>query len=57
MQHDYIQKIKFLTLAPQSPTHEAWPRRPNEDPVWYVLHLLFVRRHTKFGLKIFVIEM
>ena len=34
----------------------AWPRRPNENPVWYVIYLSFVRRYTKFGLKIFEID-
>ena len=29
----------------------AWPRRPNENPVWYVIYISFVRRYTKFGLK------
>ena len=29
----------------------AWP-----NPVWYVIYLLFVRRYTKFGLKIFEID-
>ena len=42
------------TVLP-SPTCGAWPRRPNENPVWYVLYLSFLRRHTKFGLKIFEI--
>ena len=31
-------------------------KRPNENPFWYVLYLSFVRRHTKFGLKIFEID-
>ena len=26
------------------------------NPVWYVLYLSFVRRHTNFGLKIFEID-
>ena len=42
--------------VPSSPTPRAWPRRPNENPVLYVLYLSFVRRHTKFGLKIFEID-
>ena len=41
----------FLTpWAPQrplSPTPGAWPRRENENPVWYVLYLSFVKTHTK----------
>ena len=28
----------------------------NEYPVWYVIYLSFVRRYTKFGLKIFEID-
>ena len=39
-----------------SPTPGAWPRRRNENPVWYVLYLSIVRRHTKFDLKIFEID-
>ena len=35
--------------VPPSPTPRAWPRPPNENPVWYVLFLSCVRRHTKFG--------
>ena len=34
----------------------AWPRRPNENPVWYVIYISFVRRYTKFGLKTFEID-
>ena len=34
----------------------AWSRRWNKNPVWYVIYLSFVRRHTKFGLKIFEID-
>ena len=43
-------------MVPPSQTPGAWPRLPNENPVWYVLYLSFVRRHTKFGLKIFEID-
>ena len=43
-------------MFPPSPTPGAWPRQPNENPVWYVLYLSFVSRHTKFGLKIFEID-
>ena len=39
--------------VPTSPAPGAWHRRPNENPVCYVLYLSFVSRHTKFGLKIF----
>ena len=55
MQHDYVW-IFLTPWAPpssQSPAPGAWPRRQNENPVWYVLYLLFVRPHTKFGIKIF----
>ena len=34
----------------------AWPRCPNENPVWYVIYLSYVRRYEKFGLKIFEID-
>ena len=37
--------------TPPSPSPGAWSRHSNENPVWYVLYLKFVRRHTKFGLK------
>ena len=43
-------------MVPPSPTPGAWPRRRNENPVWYVLYLSIVRRRTKFGLKIFEID-
>ena len=50
----------FLTpqppKVPWSPTPGAWLRRPNENPVWYVLYLSFVRKHTKFGFKNFEID-
>ena len=42
--------------VPPSPTPRAWPRLPNENPVWYVLYLSCGRRHTKFGQKIFQID-
>ena len=41
---------------PTSPTPGALPRRPNENHIKYVLYLSFVRRRTKFGLKIFEID-
>ena len=59
MPHDH--NIIFLpppplgTSTPQSPTPEAWPSRHDANPVWYVLYLLFVRTHTKFGIKVFEI--
>ena len=34
--------------APQSSTPGTWPRRQNENHVWYVLYLSFV---GKFGIK------
>ena len=57
----WIWEKKFLdpptpSMVPPSPTPGAWPRRRNENPVWYVLYLSIVRRHTKFGLKIFEID-
>ena len=39
-----------------SPTPEAWPRWQNENLVWYILYLSFVRTHPKFGIKIFEID-
>ena len=42
--------------VPLSPTPGSWPRRCNENHVWYVLYHSFVRRHTKFGLQIFEID-
>ena len=47
---------------PQSPmvtpkSHPwAWPRWPNENLVWYIIYLSFVRRYIKFGLKMFEID-
>ena len=38
--------------APQSTTPGAWPRGHNENPVWYVLYLSYVRTH-KVCKKIF----
>ena len=55
-----FEKKIFLTPlgtpVPQSPTPGAWPRGQNENPVWYVLYLSFVRTHTKFCIKIFEID-
>ena len=42
--------------APQSQPG-AWPWQQNENSVQYVFYLLFVRTHTKFGIKIFEIDM
>ena len=53
-----FEKKNFLTPwappAPQSPTPGEWPRGQNENPVWYVLYLSFVRTHTKFGISDFI---
>ena len=53
----WISKRKKIwpPIPQQSPKSHpwAWPRWPNENPVWYVIYLSFVRRYTKFGLKIF----
>ena len=54
MLHDHVWK---KNPVPQSPTPGAWPSRQNINPVWYILYLSFVRTHTKFGLKIFEIDM
>ena len=57
---EFVKKIFFNPqphLYPSSPTPGAWPRRRYENPVWYVLYLSFVRRDTKFGLKIFEIDL
>ena len=59
MAHDHVWKKKLTPLgtpAPKSPTQGAWPRWQNENPVWYVLYLSIVRTHTKFGIKIFEID-
>ena len=45
----------FDPPAPPSPTPGAWPQQQNENSVRYVFYLLFVRTHTKFGIKIFEI--
>ena len=61
MLHDHVWKKNCLTPwvppVPKSSTPGAWPRRQNKNPVWYVLYLSFVRTHTKFGIKIFEIDM
>ena len=35
----------------------AWSRRQNKNPVRYVSYLLYVRTHTKFGIKNFEIDL
>ena len=51
---------KFFDPQPPHSTPKshpwAWPRRPNENPIWFVIYLSFVRRYTKFGLKTFEID-
>ena len=47
----------FDPPAPPSPTPGAWPQQDNEKSVQYVFYLLFVRMHTKFGIKKFRIDM
>ena len=41
---------------PYDPPPGVWLRRQNENPVWYVLYLSFVRTRTNFGIKIFEID-
>ena len=50
------EKKKWPPTVPPKSHPWAWPRRPNENPVWYVIYLSFVRRYTKFGLKTFEID-
>ena len=56
--------IMFEKIFFWPPGHPQRPKVPplghdpllhNENPVWYVLYLSFVRTHTKFGIKIFEI--
>ena len=52
-------KKNFGPQTPHGTTNSqpsTWPRGPNENPIWYVIYLSFVRRYTKFGLKIFEID-
>ena len=49
---EYDQAKVFDLPAPTSPTPRAWPQQQNENSVQYVFYLLFVRTHTKFGIKI-----
>ena len=51
-----ICTLKFMTPAPQSLTLRAWSRPQNENSIQYVLYLLFLRTHTKVGIKIFEID-
>ena len=50
------RKSFWLPSIPQS-RPGAWPWQQNENSVQYVFYLLFVRTHTKFGIKIFEIDM
>ena len=50
-----IPRLKFLT--PPAPHPGASPWQQNENSAQYVFYLLFVRTHTKFGIKIFEIDM
>ena len=54
MPHDHVWKkmTPWAPPVPQCPTHGAWPRGQNKNPVWYVLYLSFVRTHTKFGINL-----
>ena len=58
--HDHVWKKKLFdplgTPRASKSTPGAWPRPQNENPVWYVLFLSFLRAHTKFGIKIFEID-
>ena len=57
MPHDHVQKLNFWPpSAPQVPNPGAWPRGTNENPLLYALYRSFVRKHTKFGFKIFEID-
>ena len=50
------QMTPWAPPVPLSPTPGAWPRDQNENSVWYVLYLSFVRTDTQFGIKIFEID-
>ena len=57
-----------MTMFEKKLTPLSTPKRPevpplghdqkkqNENPIWHVLYLSFVRTHTKFGIKIFEID-
>ena len=50
----HIPMLKFLTPQNTPKSHPgAWPWQQNENSVQYVFYLLFVRTHTKFGIKSF----
>ena len=51
-----LAKVFDSPSTPQSHPG-AWPWQQNENSVQYVFYLLFVRTHTKFGIKIFEIDM
>ena len=53
----WISLKQILTPHGTPKSHPwAWPRRPNENQVWYVIYFSFVRRYTLFALKIFEID-
>ena len=52
---DHVWKKKYF-WPPGYPQRPKVPRRQNENPVWYVLYLSFVRTRTKVGIKIFEID-
>ena len=57
--HDHVQKINFLTPPPSTPKSKTLGHDPG-DPMNIpsnMFYILFVRRHTKFGLKIFEIDL
>ena len=57
--HDHIQKNGPPAQPPPplpSPNPGAWPRCKNKNSIRYVFYLLFVRAHTKFGIKTFEID-
>ena len=47
----------FDSLSTPQSHPGALPLQQNENSVQYVFYLLFVRKHTKFGIKIFEIDM
>ena len=54
--------VHYLVAIPVTPflipvrTSREEEEEQNENPIWYVLYLSFVRTHTKFGIKIFEID-
>ena len=63
MPHDYVLEKNFNPLgAPLRPQHPQVPTlgqdtgNRTKNLVWYIQYLLFVRTHTKIGIKIFEID-